>query len=410
MSNRDDDDGRDFNLTVPDIQLPGRGASARRPPEDDFERTNYNLPPARREPGRQPPTPPSDYGLTSYNLHVPPGAYEDDEPVRGQRPAPPPASPPYPPPPSQPYPPQQYPQQPYARPPQQPYAQPPQYPSQAYGQQPYAPQPQYPPQPYAAPPPAYAPAPPAAQPASPQEGRRRPPAWAWVGGALLGLVLVAAVAAALYFFWPFGSTFTLRVLNAPRGSRVYVDDVPTGVSQADGSITVQSLRADEQREVRVTHEGYADWRTTVKGQRGETRELRVKLTPVTQEPAKAAESEITKDLEEMGRARVYGVNFDTGSDVIRDESKPTLDQIVAALKQRPEWKLVIEGHTDSTASAAFNQQLSERRAAAVKNYLQANGVDGARLSTVGFGASKPISDNNTPVGRALNRRVELIRQ
>jgi outer membrane protein OmpA-like peptidoglycan-associated protein len=72
--------------------------------------------------------------------------------------------------------------------------------------------------------------------------------------------------------------------------------------------------------------------------------------------------------------------------------------------------LTIEGHTDSTATAAYNQELSQRRAAAVKSYLQAGGIDAARLSTVGHGASRPVSDNDTPVGRALNRRVEFIKK
>ncbi|HEV2763045.1 MAG TPA: OmpA family protein [Pyrinomonadaceae bacterium] len=401
MSNRDDDSG-DFNLTVPDIQPPGRGP--RRPPQDDFERTSFDLPRASREPERPaPPTPPAqgNYDLTAVNFNVPPGAYDDDDSAQSRpRPAPPPSYAP------RPYPPQQQPQYPQQQLPplsyqqpqyQQPaYPPPTQYPHQEYARQQYA-QPQYPAQPQTA-----------VQPAAPQaETReRRVPGWAWGLGGLLAVVLVALLAAALYFFWPFGSTFTLRVLNAPRGSRVYVDDVPTGVSQADGSITVQSLRADEQREVRVTHEGYADWRTMVKGQRGELRELRVKLTPLDQKPVA---DDVEADIESLGRARIY-VNFDTGSDVINPDSRPTLNKLVAVLKKRPDWKLTVEGHTDSTASAAFNQQLSERRAVAVKNYLQANGIEASRLSTVGFGMSKPISDNNTELGRALNRRVELIRQ
>jgi outer membrane protein OmpA-like peptidoglycan-associated protein len=62
------------------------------------------------------------------------------------------------------------------------------------------------------------------------------------------------------------------------------------------------------------------------------------------------------------------------------------------------------------ASPQYNLDLSQRRAAAVKSYLQAGGVNGSRLSTVGFGASRPVASNETPVGRALNRRVELVRQ
>src|SRR5207253_6763271 len=112
------------------------------------------------------------------------------------------------------------------------------------------------------------------------------------------------------------------------------------------------------------------------------------------------EEQIAKDLAESGRTRVYGINFDTDSDKIKDESKPTLDKIAAVLKSKPDWKITIEGHTDSTATAEHNQQLSERRAASVKAYLQTAGIDGSRLTAVGYGATKPVADNSTEFGRA----------
>jgi len=123
-----------------------------------------------------------------------------------------------------------------------------------------------------------------------------------------------------------------------------------------------------------------------------------------------AEERMTKELEEFGRTRVYGINFDTDSNVIRDESKPTLDKIAAVLKAKPDWKLKIEGHTDSTGGDAHNQQLSQSRAEAVKSYLVAAGVDGARLTTAGMGSSKPVAGNESESGRAQNRRVELAKE
>lgn len=122
------------------------------------------------------------------------------------------------------------------------------------------------------------------------------------------------------------------------------------------------------------------------------------------------EAQLVKDLEDSGRTRVYGINFDTDSDKIKDESKPTLDKIVSVLKAKPQWKLTIEGHTDSTSTAEHNQALSERRAASVKAYLQAAGIDAARLQTVGFGATRPVASNDNELGRAQNRRVELVKQ
>jgi outer membrane protein OmpA-like peptidoglycan-associated protein len=122
-----------------------------------------------------------------------------------------------------------------------------------------------------------------------------------------------------------------------------------------------------------------------------------------------AQEQLAKDLAELGRTRIYGINFDSDSDVIKDESKPTLDRIAAVLKAHADWKLTIEGHTDSTATPEHNLQLSKRRAEAVKAYLQAAGIDGARLKAMGLGATKPVASNDTAAGRAQNRRVELVK-
>jgi outer membrane protein OmpA-like peptidoglycan-associated protein len=123
-----------------------------------------------------------------------------------------------------------------------------------------------------------------------------------------------------------------------------------------------------------------------------------------------AEERMTKELEDFGRTRVYGINFDSDSSVIREESKPTLDKIVAVLQARPEWKLKIEGHTDDTGGQQHNEQLSRQRAESVKSYLTGAGIDGGRLSTQGFGPSMPVAKNDSTSGRAQNRRVELVKE
>lgn len=123
--------------------------------------------------------------------------------------------------------------------------------------------------------------------------------------------------------------------------------------------------------------------------------------------AVGTEQQIARELEKFGRSRVYGINFDSDSDRIKDESKPTLDKIVALLKEKPDWKLTIEGHTDSTASAEHNLRLSEHRAAAVSSYLTGAGIDASRLSSAGYGATRSVATNDTALGRAQNRRVEL---
>jgi outer membrane protein OmpA-like peptidoglycan-associated protein len=121
------------------------------------------------------------------------------------------------------------------------------------------------------------------------------------------------------------------------------------------------------------------------------------------------EQQMASDLEQNGKVRVYGINFDTDSDHIRAESHSTLDQIVTMLKAKPDWKLTVEGHTDATSTPEHNQQLSERRATSVKAYLEAAGIDASRLTTVGYGATKPVASNDTEMGRAQNRRVELVK-
>lgn len=112
-----------------------------------------------------------------------------------------------------------------------------------------------------------------------------------------------------------------------------------------------------------------------------------------------------------GRYVTHGILFDVDSDRIKPESAATIKMIASGLQSNAGSNFVIEGHTDSTGDAAHNMDLSQRRAEAVKSVLVSQfGIDGARLSTKGFGATKPVASNNTPQGRAENRRVEFVRQ
>jgi outer membrane protein OmpA-like peptidoglycan-associated protein len=128
--------------------------------------------------------------------------------------------------------------------------------------------------------------------------------------------------------------------------------------------------------------------------------------------APAAEpGRLERALAENGRVDVYEIYFSFNSDQIREESEPTLSELGDLLRRHTDWKLSIEGHTDSIASDAFNLDLSRRRAVAVKEALVTRfGIDAGRLTTNGFGKSRPRDTNETPEGRARNRRVELVRQ
>ena len=121
-------------------------------------------------------------------------------------------------------------------------------------------------------------------------------------------------------------------------------------------------------------------------------------------------NQVEQQLKSEGRARLYGILFDTDSDHIKDESKPALDSLLAAAHNQPAWNFSIEGHTDNVGNDTHNQTLSEKRAAAVKAYLIKAGVDEKRLATTGFGASKPVASNDTSLGRSENRRVEIVKQ
>lgn len=111
-----------------------------------------------------------------------------------------------------------------------------------------------------------------------------------------------------------------------------------------------------------------------------------------------------------GKLVTHGILFDVGSDKIKPESYTTLKEIATVLKENPEVRVKIIGHTDSDGSDAANLELSKRRAASVKNALSKDfGIDASRMETDGKGESQPIADNKTQEGKANNRRVEFIR-
>ena len=116
-----------------------------------------------------------------------------------------------------------------------------------------------------------------------------------------------------------------------------------------------------------------------------------------------------KALETKRAYDIYGIRFDVDKATIQPETQPLLDDIAQVLKNLPSWRLRIVGHTDATGDAASNQVLSLQRANAVKSALVDRGIQASRLETEGAGQNQPVASNNTPEGRALNRRVALIR-
>jgi hypothetical protein len=121
--------------------------------------------------------------------------------------------------------------------------------------------------------------------------------------------------------------------------------------------------------------------------------------------------QIEQQLQRNEPVEIYGIYFDFASDKIKPESEPVLQEIAQVMQRNPAWKLRVEGHTDNIGGDAYNMDLSQRRAAAVKQALVSRyRITADRLDPAGFGATRPKESNDTLEGRARNRRVELARE
>jgi OOP family OmpA-OmpF porin len=122
---------------------------------------------------------------------------------------------------------------------------------------------------------------------------------------------------------------------------------------------------------------------------------------------KAARLFVPDEKGEVKALVLEGVTFENNSAQLTSGSRAILDDVAASLVAWPDVNVEVGGHTDSRGDDAYNQELSQKRADSVKAYLTAKGVDAARLTTKGYGETKPVADNDTADGRARNRRVEL---
>lgn len=118
--------------------------------------------------------------------------------------------------------------------------------------------------------------------------------------------------------------------------------------------------------------------------------------------------EIKEETKKVFEQALKGIQFETGKDVIKKTSFGILDNVAKIMKDNPTYLLNINGHTDNQGDDAKNMSLSQKRAEAVKAYLVKKGIDASRLTPKGFGESMPKATNDTPAGRAENRRVEFV--
>lgn len=123
------------------------------------------------------------------------------------------------------------------------------------------------------------------------------------------------------------------------------------------------------------------------------------------EPMPEPEPEPEPEFEQVVLSSDVTFPFDSAE--LRPAAESELNQVARTLRESPEVRVVIEGHTDSIGTEEYNRDLSQRRAESVSTYLQSQGIDGNRLRTVGYGESRPVATNDTDAGRSQNRRVEI---
>ena len=121
-------------------------------------------------------------------------------------------------------------------------------------------------------------------------------------------------------------------------------------------------------------------------------------------------AEMKDALDKDGRISLHGILFDLDKCTLKQKSNKQLQDVLVLLKDNPDLRLEVQGHTDDQGSDDYNMALSQQRSEAVVRYLELFGIESSRLTPKGYGESKPVETNATEEGRAQNRRVELVRQ
>lgn len=148
-----------------------------------------------------------------------------------------------------------------------------------------------------------------------------------------------------------------------------------------------------------------------------TKKKVIQTTPATEQTRDTELDNIKRDLPEDQVERTEtGIKFTfsseilfpTNSSILNEQSKKRISDVARIIKEKDsKRKILIEGHSDKTGTAEYNQWLSEKRAVSVKTYLVTQGIDAQRITTAGRGDTQPIGDNKTKEGRLKNRRVEI---
>lgn len=195
-----------------------------------------------------------------------------------------------------------------------------------------------------------------------------------------------------------------------------VDVTSTGEKQAEARRLAaeeerlkEEARRKEEEQQRLAAELEAKRKADEEAAAKAAEEARLAAAKAAEEARLAAARAEAEKCEDLLRSAIAKgvINFKRADWTLDPSSKPTLDELAAIIGECPAFKISIEGHTDSEGIPERNNPLSERRAQAVADYLVGVGVAASRLSTIGYGAERPIADNETAAGRAKNRRIEF---
>jgi OOP family OmpA-OmpF porin len=143
---------------------------------------------------------------------------------------------------------------------------------------------------------------------------------------------------------------------------------------------------------------------------GRSYEVTIVETQAMRQDVTADAAAMGKDIAATGKTVIYGIYFDTGAATVKPESEPALTEMTKLLKNSPNLKAYIVGHTDNAGTLELNLKLSTDRAGSVVKALIAHGIAAGRLKAAGVGPYCPIGPNSSEEGRAQNRRVELVQQ
>jgi len=191
--------------------------------------------------------------------------------------------------------------------------------------------------------------------------------------------------------------------NKPlEGVLVSANGLVQALSAADGSFELNEVPVGIISLI-ANKEGYQPTSENFELKRDENKQVTLILKVKESED----ENYVSEEIKQKGYVNLYGILFDSGKDIPKAGSEPVLKELAGFLRNNAETKIEIIGHTDSEGDAAYNEDLSRRRAKSVRSWLKKEGIDVANISADGKGESSPVASNETDAGKALNRRVEV---